>query len=268
MTEKQLREKVVKQAAAWIGCKESNGTHKQIIDIYNNVKPLPRGYKVKYTDAWCATTVTAVGIVTGLSNIILRECSCQKMIELYKEAGRWQEDDSYTPKAGDIIFYDWQDNGKGDNTGYSDHVGIVCSVTGSTIKVIEGNKNNAVEYRNLKVNGKYIRGYGLPDYASMATEEEPTKSIVEVAKEVLEGKWGNGTDRKARLEVAGYNYKEVQAAVNTLTKGPVTTKKSVTEIAKEVLAGKWGNGTDRKKRLEAAGYNYKEVQAAVNKLCK
>lgn len=249
MTEKKIREKVVNIAKEWLGCKESNGTHKKIIDIYNSIKPLPRGYKVKYNDAWCATFVTAVGIKAGLSSIIPRECGCGKMIELYKDAGRWQESDGYTPSAGDVIFYDWQDNGKGDNTGNPDHVGIVHSVAGNTIKVIEGNKNNAVEYRNLTVNGKYIRGYGLPDYASMATAEEPkapetTKSVAEVAKEVLAGKWGNGTTRKAKLEAAGYNYTEVQAAANALVKGgsgssttPATYKvksgDNLTKIAKK-----------------------------------
>lgn len=59
---------------------------------------------------------------------------------------------------------------------------------------------------------------------------------------------------------AGYNYNEVQAAVNSLN------KKSVTTIAKEVIAGKWGNGSDRKKKLESAGYNYNEVQKEVNRL--
>lgn len=221
MTEKQLREKAVNTAKAWEGCKESNGTHKQIIDLYNSVKPLPRGYAVQYNDAWCATFVSAVGIAAGLSAIILRECGCGKMIELYKAAGRWQENDAYVPSAGDVIFYDWQDTGKGDNTGNPDHVGIVCSVSDNTIKVIEGNKNNAVEYRNLAVNGRYIRGYGLPNYASMATAEETkkpetTKSVADVAKEVKNGKWGNGAERKQRLEAAGYNYAEVQAAVNAL----------------------------------------------------
>ena len=38
--EKQLREKAVNTAKAWAGCKESNGTHKKIIDLYNSVKPL------------------------------------------------------------------------------------------------------------------------------------------------------------------------------------------------------------------------------------
>lgn len=219
MTETQLRNKAVQTAQAWLGCKESNGTHKQIIDLYNSAKPLPRGHKVQYNDAWCATFVSAVGIAAGLSAIILRECGCGAMIDLYKAAGRWQENDAYVPSVGDVIFYDWQDTGKGDNTGYPDHVGLVCSVSGSTIKVIEGNKNNAVEYRNMVVNGRYIRGYGLPDYASMATAAEPaaaTKRVEEVAKEVLTGKWGNGTERKTRLEAAGYNYAEVQTAVNKL----------------------------------------------------
>jgi len=222
MTERQLREKAVNTAKAWAGCKESNGTHKQIIDLYNSVKPLPRGYAVKYNDAWCATFVSAVGIAVGLSAIILRECGCGAMIDLYKAAGRWQENDAYVPDMGDVVFYDWQDTGKGDNIGYPDHVGMVCSVSGNTIKVIEGNKNDAVEYRDLQVNGRYIRGYGLPDYASMATVAEPApnkKSVAEVAQEVKAGKWGNNPERKQRLEAAGYNYAEVQAAVNTLMDG-------------------------------------------------
>nr|UWH99306.1 MAG: N-acetylmuramoyl-L-alanine amidase [Bacteriophage sp.] len=42
------------------------------------------------------------------------------------------------------------------------------------------------------------------------------KSVEEIAREVLQGKWGNGAERKARLEAAGYDYAEVQAKVNTL----------------------------------------------------
>lgn len=169
MTETQLRAKVVSKAQEWLGCKESDGTHKKIIDLYNSVKPLPRGYTVQYKDAWCATFVTAVGIAAGLSDIIMRECGCGNMVKLYQSAGRWQENDAYVPNAGDVIFYDWQDSGKGDNTGSPDHVGIVCSVSSNTIKVIEGNKNNAVAYRELQINGKYIRGFGVPNYAGKAT---------------------------------------------------------------------------------------------------
>lgn len=170
MTEKELRQKVVDTAVSYLGCKESDGSHKKIIDIYNAHKPLARSYAVKYTDAWCATFVSAIAILCELTDIMPTECGCGNMITLYQKLGRWKEDDSYTPAAGDVIFYDWDDSGSGDNTGSPDHVGIVVSVSGSTVKVIEGNKSDAVQYRTIAVNGRYIRGYGLPNYASKATK--------------------------------------------------------------------------------------------------
>lgn len=186
MTEKQLRDMLVRVAVDWLGYEESNGSYKNIIDIYNACKPLSRGYKVKYTDEWCATFASAVAIVAGLTDIIPKECSCEKQIELFKKLGAWVEADTYTPKAGDYIYYDWHDNGKGDNKGYADHVGIVVSVSGSTIKVIEGNKDEAVAYREIKVNAKYIRGYGVPKYASKAKSLYAVKSgdtLSKIAKE-------------------------------------------------------------------------------------
>lgn len=102
-----------------------------------------------------------------------------------------------------------------------------------------------------------------------ATVEPTKKTISELAKEVLAGKWGNGADRKKKLTEAGYDYNAVQAEVNRLVKGEAAPKKkSNEEIAKEVIAGKWGNGSARKKRLTDAGYNYSAIQAIVNKLCK
>lgn len=91
---------------------------------------------------------------------------------------------------------------------------------------------------------------------------QPTneKTIDELAKEVIAGKYGNGEVRKKAL---GDKYNQVQERVNQLLKQP---KKSVEEIAKEVIAGKWGNGNDRKNRLTNAGYNYNEVQNKVNSL--
>ena len=156
-------------ARGWLGCKESNGSHKKIIDLYNNHKPLARGYKVKYTDSWCATFVSACAIKCGYTDIIPTECSCNQMINGFKKIGRWCEDDSHVPSPGDVIFYDWQDKGVGDNKGSSDHVGIVEKVEGNTITVIEGNKNDAVGRRKLQVNGRYIRGYGLPKYDAKVT---------------------------------------------------------------------------------------------------
>lgn len=92
------------------------------------------------------------------------------------------------------------------------------------------------------------------------------KSVVTVAQEVIDNKWGNGDDRKRRLQAAGYNYNTIQAEVNKRLGATKSNKKSNETIAREVLAGKWGNGAERKRRLEAAGYNFNAIQAIVNRL--
>lgn len=91
------------------------------------------------------------------------------------------------------------------------------------------------------------------------------KSVDELAQEVIDGKWGDGEERKSKLEKAGYDYDKVQDRVNEILKEQ-NNKKSVTEVAKDVIAGKYGNGDNRKKKLEAEGYDYDEVQAKVNQL--
>ena len=259
-----IASKVVAQAQAWLGKNEKDGSHKGIIDVYNAHKPLARGYKVKYTDEWCATFVSAVAVKLGYTDIIPTECGCEKMIELFKAKGSWDENDARVPNPGEIIFYDWDDSGKGDNRGYTDHVGIVEKVSGNTITVIEGNLNNAVGRRTIAVNAKYIRGYGVPKYKEEKAPETPLKSVSEVAKDVINGLYGNGASRKIKLESEGYNYAEVQAEVNRLLKNPKL--KSINEIAKDVINGKYGNGAERKKKLEAEGYNYSEVQKEVNRI--
>ena len=168
MTEQELRNKVVQTARGYLGSNEADGSHRKIIDGYNAHKPIARGYLVKYTDAWCATFVSFVGIACGLTDIMPTECGCGAMIDLYKKKGRWQENDAYRPQPADIIMYDWDDNGAGDCTGYPEHVGIVEAVDGNTITVIEGNMSDKVGERKLQVNGRYIRGYCLPDYAGKA----------------------------------------------------------------------------------------------------
>lgn len=190
MTELQLRRSYVKVMYEWYkaGLKMSNGSHKVIIDTYNKHKPLPNGYKVKYTDSWCATTVSAAAIKaekeTGVkfTSIIPKECSCPRQIELFKKLGEWEENDAYVPTVGDIIYYDWQDNGKGDNKGVPDHVGVVYSVSAKRITLIEGNKSRAMGLRTISVNGKYIRGFGRPKYSKLVTKsskKSDTKKVVE-----------------------------------------------------------------------------------------
>lgn len=254
------------------GIAEGSEQHKAILKVFNDSGLCTR-YKMTVNDAWCATSVSAAFIAVGLSNIFpCVECSCENMINLAISAGIWVENDAYVPDVGDVILYDWDDNGVGDCTGWSDHVGIVVSCDGSTIRVIEGNKSNTVGYRDIAVNGKCIRGFITPHYAaggSVTPQPSGKKSVQEVAKEVYAGEWGNNPERKEALEKAGYDYQEVQDAVNALVNGSTPTpSKSVQDVAKEVINGQWGNNPDRQKKLEAAGYNYQEVQNAVNAILK
>ena len=173
ITEAEARQRVISIAVSWYGKKEADGSHRSIIDLYNGHTPLARGYKVKYTDAWCATYGSAVAIAAGYADIIPTECGCGQMIAAFRAMNRWVENDAYIPSPGDYIFYDWDDTGAGDCTGWPEHVGIVVSVFGDVIKVIEGNKDDAVGYREIKVNGRYIRGYGVPDYGAKVVSKTP-----------------------------------------------------------------------------------------------
>lgn len=195
MTPNELRAAVVAQAKAWLGRHEADGSHREIIDLYNRYRK-PGDYCMTYSDPWCAAYVSAVGMAVSVANalpgkpyeLIPSSAACDPMIAQYKALGRWVEDDAYLPSPGDVIFYDWQDSGVGDNTGSTDHVGIVVAVSGSTITVIEGNKSDAVGYRTMRQNGTYIRGYGLPDYAKYASEAPDGQCEIVVPDD------GEGTD--------------------------------------------------------------------------
>ena len=78
---------MVKLAQSWLGKKESDGSHKMIVDIYNTYKPLPRGTKMQYDWPWCACTVSALAIKLGYTDIVPIEMSCSKLIELAKKKG-------------------------------------------------------------------------------------------------------------------------------------------------------------------------------------
>lgn len=178
---------MVSKIKSWIGKKESNGTHKSIIDIYNKISPLPRGYKVKYSDNWCATTISAAAKECGALDIIPAECSCGQMIELMKKKGIWIENDNISPKVGDIIFYDWDKK-----DGWPEHVGIVEKVYGNTITAIEGNKGNAVARRSITVGSASIRGYGRPKYKAESKPSKPSTSTKKIAED---GQWGKDTTK-------------------------------------------------------------------------
>lgn len=166
MTEAAIRQRVVAEAVEWLGVREGTVEHKKIVDTYNSQGKLPRGYKLQYSDPWCAGFVSFLGIVLGISHVILPEVGCGPMIELYRKAGRWEEWDAFVPRPGDLIMYDW-DAQTGECTGAPDHVGLVEKVEGKTITVIEGNYENRVQRREICVEYVKTRGFCVPDYGSL-----------------------------------------------------------------------------------------------------
>ena len=177
LNEKKIRELIVDTAEAWVGTKQGDINHKKIVAGYNNITPLPNDYALKLSDPWCARFVSFISSVLNLTDYILPECSCNRMIKLYKAKNQWVEDDAYVPDMGDILFYAWKDNGVGDCELEADHVGIVKEVKNNIIYVIEGNYSKQVKIRQIKVNGKYIRGFATPDYKTASKNYNFKKKV-------------------------------------------------------------------------------------------
>ena len=174
------RDQAVSVMQGWVGLSKADLSHLPIIDIYNSQYELPRGYAVQPWDDYCATAVSAVFVRLDICDIAPTECSVQKLIEAFQAIGRWVEDDSFTPRPGDLLCYDWNDDGKGDCIGWADHVGMVEAVDGDTIYMIEGNMAGGVVGRKpMAVNARYIRGYCCPDYESKDIGHDPIQDEID-----------------------------------------------------------------------------------------
>ena len=108
---------------------------------------------------WCACFVSWCADQSGYiqSGVIPKFSLCSDGVRWFESKGRFR-DGSYTPVAGDIIFFDWGNNGT------IDHVGIVESVSGGTVNTIEGNSGDKVARRSYSIGSSNIYGYGVPAY--------------------------------------------------------------------------------------------------------
>ena len=157
------RDRILRAAASLVGVRGGTAAHHQLVNDYNSVKPLPVGYTVKTTDDWCDIFVTTVFQREGLSGLIGRECGVERHIQIFKRLGIWNEDGTSTPKAGDIITFNWDQNSQ-PNNGFADHIGIVESVSNGIIHTIEGNSNNQVRRNTYRIGHGNIRGFASPRY--------------------------------------------------------------------------------------------------------
>ena len=157
------RDRVLRAAASLVGVRGGTAAHHQLVNDYNSVKPLPVGYAVKMSDDWCDVFVTTIFQREGLSGLIGRECGVERHIQIFKRLGIWNENGASTPKAGDIITFNWDQDSQ-PNNGFADHVGIVESVSNGIIHTIEGNSGNQVRRNTYRIGHGNIRGFASPRY--------------------------------------------------------------------------------------------------------
>lgn len=236
---------------------------------------------------WCAYSISAImkdcgfigkyqGAIYGYASDAAREDN--------GKYGEWFKKGIKAPQKGDYIMFRYASFTNPLDKYSASHVGIVKTVNGDKITTLEGNvdgnNSNWAATSIFKEKTRYLNSADVYSFyrpkwqftTVTAPKTEPKtnnqttkkKTVEELAKEVINGQWGAGEERKSKLTKAGYNYNAVQSKVNELLK--VKNLKSVDVVAKEVIDGKWGNGDDRKKKLTESGYNYSEVQNKVNQL--
>lgn len=187
-----------------------------------------------------------VELITGMNRAF-----CENIYAAGYKAGFYYNEDYRLRKLDmDALvgYYRW-------HARYKDSISVECDLW-------QYSASGSVDGINGRVDMDYLVNEAL------LADQEPVyvtpvnKTNGEVADEVINGLWGNGSERKERLTAAGYDYEKVQDAVNK------KLKKSNSQIADEVIAGLWGDGKERKEKLTAAGYNYSSIQKLVNKKLK
>lgn len=200
MTEREMRLSAALSAAKWLGTSEGSADHRRILAIYNGIRPLPRGYALKETDAWCAAFVSAAAVEAGVGGAVPLECSCGRIVTMARSMGIWVEEDGHIPQTGDWVLYNWDAAASGDDTGAPDHVGIVIGTEDGRLLVVEGNFDNAVKLRHLAVDDRRIRGFVCPRYEELAKEEQMERyhtidEVPEYARETIRKLTADGSLR-------------------------------------------------------------------------
>lgn len=191
----------------------------------------PNSNKVKYNTwyygrevsgpdyKWCLAYIQWVFKDSGL--LPSKTVSCSALYNEFKKRGQIVTD----PLPGDLVFYKWS------NSKYPcEHIGLYEVASGNNAfydfegnTSINSNDNGGAVMRRLRYRDKTVVAFARPKYVNaptqtQTTDNKPKKTIDEVAREVIKGKWGSGASRRKALTEAGYNYAEVQNRVNQILK--------------------------------------------------
>ena len=251
------REKFLEQAKKYIG---KNGRYVCLEKL-----------KIGFICDWCAFSVSAIMQDCGFIGRYIKSIEGGAgTIPRYsdKKFGEWFKKGRKIPQPGDLFFLRYDDYPSQDQY-FCDHVGIVEAVNGNWITTLEGNVDgtygNWAATSTFKRKTRYLSDNTVYAFYHPFWKGE-NKSVDELAKEVIQGKWGAGDERKKKLTAAGYDYSAVQSRVNEMLSDK--NKKTVDQLAREVIAGKWSAGNERERLLKQAGYDYQAVQKRVNELIK
>lgn len=193
----------------YLGCREGDARHKKIVDTFNSSKL--KTFSISYNDAWCAAFISAMAVECGCTDIIPISANCDEMYKKGLVMGIAIPKNKWIPKMGDIAFYDWNLNGE------LDHVGVVETMSKNIIHVLEGNKNDSVSYRDINYKNATITKIIRPRYKTV-NKKKSYKNYCDTAIRVINGYYGNGDNRKKKLEKDGYSYEKVQGIVDILLK--------------------------------------------------
>ncbi|MCM1285836.1 MAG: CHAP domain-containing protein [Acetobacter sp.] len=237
-TQEQLRSKIVEIASDEVGYTGSSSYSKY-------------GEWYGYQGGWCTTFVLWCYNKAGSSydvklygNIIPSGGNCNSMISWFSNKGRYHKASSgYTPKSGDLVFFDWSGNGS------SQHVGIVDYVSGSTVHTIEGNCSGKVKAREYTKKGSKpynnisaIMGYGEPDFSSVSggktqktTKKKPAKTTQKITAARTTRRTTQKTTKNTTKQTTAVTIKKTTSAHNT-TQKETTATTAKTTVTKSTTA--------------------------------
>lgn len=222
-----------------------------------------------YQGGWCTTFVlwcfNKAGNNLGVAmykNIVPSGGNCNSMISWYKNRDRYHTRSSgYTPKRGDLIFFDWSGNGS------SQHVGLVDYIDGSTVYTVEGNCSGKVKARKYTTTGSKpynnvsaIMGYGNPDYTSLAksgsvkqttTKRVTTTKKVTATKKITTAKKPTTTKKVVTTTKKATTAKTTKAAAKQTTQKTTAQKVTTTQSTTAVTATQKPESTTKQKTTKS-----------------
>lgn len=164
---------MIEVANRYNGHSKGDPAIKMLVDVYNTLDPLPRGYRAKYGDSYCAIFVTAIARVLQYSERFPSECGAYEMLKKCQDLGIVTS----SPEAGGLIFFRYA-------SGY--HVGLIMDVTTTgQILTIEGNVYDGhVAQKTHMVTDPDVLAFALPKYGVTDDQTFPFTGTIQTAVNV------------------------------------------------------------------------------------